>query len=123
MGGVASGPSDGRTDAGWMPSSSYIAEALRGVSSSYDDSRPFHRHVHLINGRAGAAKVYTPELVAGVLKALQLQMQEEGHISTMEVTSRGPAPVEAIITDCPLLCYRYDVIRGYLPPHRADAAS
>ena len=123
MGCDASGPGYVRKETGWLTSSPHIAKKLEGVCTNYSEERPFHRHVHLVNGRAGAAKVYTPQLVAGVLRALRDQLVEEGDISTMEVITSGPVPEEKVIGDGPWLRYWDDVNGGYLEPEKVRRRS
>eukprot|EP00972_Heterocapsa_arctica_P104739 15435981-Heterocapsa_arctica.AAC.1 len=47
---------------GWLTSSVALARILSGVCSNVDRSRPWRRHVQLINGRATATRCYPPLL-------------------------------------------------------------
>ena len=122
MGRDASGEGYVRKETGWLTSSEHIADTLQGVCSNYTHERPFLRHVHLIKGRAGAAKAYTPQLVAGMLKALRKQLQEEGRTSTMEAITSGSVPEEKVAGDGPWLRYWDDVNGGYLNPEKVQKA-
>ena len=53
-----------------------------------------HRHVHLMGGLADFAKVHPPDLVTEVLTAVRESMLEEGYMSSMEMHSSGPVPIE-----------------------------
>ena len=63
-----------------------------------DQSRPWHRHIHLTNGLAGAAATYPPALVGPVLQGLKEQMQADGHLSSVEAYTAGPVAEEVLIS-------------------------
>ena len=83
----------------FVTNSPRLAEALQGVCSNMDGSRPWHRHVHLINGRASRAKEYPPKMVIAVLKAIREQMIDDGQLSELSSMTAGPVPEHPLIED------------------------
>ena len=113
-------------ETGWMTNSPEMAKALQTVCSNKDGSRPPHRHVHLMEGRASAAECYPPKLVNAVLKALKAQMRADGEINSME--PGGPTPHEPMfgpqsqeVSD-EMAQYWDDVRGGWLEPVRVKRA-
>ena len=86
----ASGPGYVRKETGWLTNSSELARILEGMCSRvYGD---WHRHVHLINGRAARAKRYPPKLVSAVLKGIKKQMVLDGVLTNVSSLASGPEP-------------------------------
>ena len=54
-----------------------------------EDGEPWHRHVHLLSGRAAAAAIYPPQLVNNILLGLKEQLEEDGKL----VASMDAGPV------------------------------
>ncbi len=94
----AQGPGFVLKPTGWLTNSKFLAETLKGECSNMH-GKTWHRHVHLINGRAAAAKVYPPALVKAVLEALRRQLVEDGQLIDSCALSVGPVPVEEAETE------------------------
>ena len=86
-----------RKETKWMTNCKPLADLLEGVCSNVDESAPWHRHVHLINGLAAQAAVYPPALVEAVLRALRQQMLEDGQISELQAAESGPVCEEPFV--------------------------
>ena len=71
----------------WLTNSPVLAAALEGCCSN-SQGKVWHRHVHLIDGRAKAAQVYPPRLVHGILKAIRKQLEMD-EICSLDA---GPVP-------------------------------
>ena len=119
---VASGPGYVRQATGWITNCPEIAEALRGVSSSFVSKQPWPRQLCLVNGRAVAARMFPPLLVGVVLRALAKQLAQGDSLSTMEILTAGPVPEERVIGDGPWWRSWDDVNGGYLKPDKVLAA-
>ena len=52
----------------------------------------WHRHVHLVNGRAKMARIYPPKLVTATLKAVKKQMELDGEYRNVNYVDVGPNP-------------------------------
>ena len=92
MGRDASGTSYVKKSTKWMTNSKVLAELLNGVCSNRVPGGLWHRHVHLVNGRATMARVYPPELVKAVLKGIRAQMKEDGEFRDVNASDAGPSP-------------------------------
>ena len=93
----AQGPGLVRKDTGWMTNSARRAERLAGVcSNKLVDPDKWHRHVHLINGRAKAAQKYPPALVKNILAGLKEELHDGGETCNMELG--GPSLHEHMIS-------------------------
>jgi hypothetical protein len=122
MGKVASGAGYVRQATGWITNCPEIADALRGVSSSFVSKQPWPRQLCLVNGRAVAARMFPPLLVGVVLRKLAKQLAQGDSLSTMEILTAGPVPEERVIGDGPWWRYWDDVNGGYLKPDKVLAA-
>ena len=89
------GPGLVRKETGWLTNSPELAAALSSTCTNVTGTRPWHRHVRLMGGRAKAAAAYPPKLVRAVLLALRRQMQACGEIGRLEIG--GPSPHEPLI--------------------------
>jgi len=90
----ASGKSYVREMTKWMTNSEELAIALRGICDSQKPGKPWHRHVHLVNGRAKMIRTYPPGLIRAILKALKKQMQRDGEYRDVHSLEAGPSPEE-----------------------------
>ena len=88
----ASGESYVRKNTRWVTNSPELAKILSGVCSNDEGTGEWHRHVHLVNGRAKMARVYPPELVKGILKAIKQQMKADGEYREVNALDAGPSP-------------------------------
>ena len=79
----------------WLTNSPVLAEALTGCCSN-NLGKSWHRHVHLIDGRAKGAQVYPPKLVHGILKAIRKQLEVDGEICSLDA---GPVPDATPVID------------------------
>ena len=70
-----------RKETGWLTSSWRIAQVLeRECPNKGSDPAKWHRHIHLIGGRASHARVYPPKLCRAVLRGLRQQIEDDqGH--------------------------------------------
>ena len=65
-----------RKEIGFLTSSPKIAAVLEGVCSNFIGEAPWHRHVVLLGGKAAAARVHPPKMVAAVVRALKEELEE-----------------------------------------------
>ena len=85
----------------WVTNSECIAQELDREctnvrwSTQVGERSPaaWHRHVHLVNQRAHKARIYLPQLVAGVLCGARAQLQETGEMMNFD----NPAPEDRVI--------------------------
>ena len=56
-----------------------------------EHGKPWHRHVHLVGGRAREAQVYPDKLVAAILKGLTRQMKQG--VGCVRINSLEVGPV------------------------------
>ena len=89
----ASGVGYVRKPTRWMTNSKVLAEILQKECPN-KEGRTWHRHVMLVNGRAKAAQVYPPALVAAILKGIKAQMKEDGEIKDLGNLNVGAVPDE-----------------------------
>lgn len=82
-------------ETGWLTNSPVLAKRLAGVCSNKHSSKPWHRHVGLINGRSAEARIYPPRLVAAILRGVREQLRLDGEIMGFE---NYPVPTEADFT-------------------------
>ena len=81
-----------RKETWWMTSSPELAAILDGRCSN-DKGLTWHRHIHLINGRAKEARKYPPKLVEAILHGLRRQLEKDLHICGLDsAASAGPIP-------------------------------
>ena len=59
----------------WVTNSRFIAAELDRECTNKTGDAPWHRHVHLENHRAHAARIYPPKLVAAILRGLREQLR------------------------------------------------
>ena len=66
----------------WMTNSECVARRVgkRCVNEKNVDKSSWHRHVHLVGGRAGAAQVYPKALCTEIVKGLKDQLIRDGAI-------------------------------------------
>ena len=57
-----------KKEAYWVTNSRFIVAELDRECSNKTGARPWHRHVHLTNHKAHAARIYPPKLVAAILR-------------------------------------------------------
>ena len=89
-----------RKDTGWLTNSPALRDILEGgCSNKGKPVKDWHRHVHLINGRARAAQVYPPRLVRAILRGLKEQMRSDGALGEIGAVSAGPTGEEEIFAD------------------------
>ena len=88
-----------RKETRYLTNSPRLAAALEGVCSNFDASRPWHRHVQLINGRATMAKVYPPKMVVAVLEAIRQQLIDDGMLNELSSMMAGPVPEHQLEED------------------------
>ena len=124
---VRAGPDDGvpeyhKKETGWVTNSRRLADRLEGICSNADGSRPWHRHVHLVNGLGHHARVYTPELVQAILEEIRDELLEMGELSLGSVQQSGPVPEEPVMPEGPWEAYWDDVNGGYLEPNLVKEA-
>ena len=72
---------------------------------------PWHRHVHLMGGRAKAAQVYPQGLVDSILRGLKKQMEKSGMINALEVGPVNEEPERDWEAEYPDI---YDQVSGKL---------
>ena len=103
----------------WVTNFLFIAAELDRECTNRSGGRPWHRHVHLFNHKAHAARMYPPALVAAILRGLREQLRSTSDM--MEFNYPVPeAPV--IPRDIPheaeeeLESYRDDANWGWLDP-------
>ena len=72
----------------WLTNSPILAQTLQGCCSN-KEGKVWHRHVHLVDGRARAAQKYPPKLVHAILKAIRRQLECDGELHSL---SHGPVP-------------------------------
>jgi len=104
-----------RKETEWLTNCPELAKVLEGVCSN-NEGRTWHRHVHLVGGRAAAAAEYPPKLVAAVLKALRKQLIADGHFEVWLAALAGPVPEEKSAAEDSSLEYWDDVNGGILDP-------
>ena len=68
----------------WATNSWELAKVLQSdCPNKGTDSKAWHRHILLVNGRATAAQIYPPALVAAILKGIREQMKVDGEIKDL----------------------------------------
>ena len=77
----------------WVTNSRYIALELNQECTNATGSKPWHRHVHLVDHRAHAARIYPPKLVAAILRGLREQLRATGEMVVYEY----PVPEDPVI--------------------------
>ena len=117
-----------RKETGWLTNSPELAATLGGHCSNFNNNsgarREWHRHVHLINGRARQAQVYPPRLVRGVLAGIRKQMREDGELNDLNAMTAGPVPEQDLFNDSGDVTMEYidDVNGGTLDPRLVKVA-
>ena len=80
-----------KKETGWLTNSSELANILNvQCSNMLADKSCWHRHVHLVNGRAKVAEQYPPKLVRAILKCLKNNILSRGQINAVELMHGGP---------------------------------
>ena len=64
----------------WVTNSRFIAAELDRECTNKTGDAPWHRHVHLENHRAHAARIYPPKLVAAIVRGLREQLRSTGEM-------------------------------------------
>ena len=107
---------------GWITTSRCIADELarfqcRNRRGGLDRAggAPGHEHGHLISGRAKAAEVYPPRLVAAILSGLRRQLQEDGKMSVSALEPGAHGHDEESVPEEDVEKF-YDDISGKLLP-------
>ena len=104
-----------RKETGWLTSSKHIASVLqRECPNQGSDEKKWHRHIHLIGGRAHHARVYPPKLCRAVLRGLRRQVEEDrgsGFQSLCAIVG-GPFPAEPEMPDDVILEGFWDDVNG-----------
>ena len=108
----ASGAGYVRKPTKWMTNSRVLAEILQSECPN-KEGRAWHRHVMLVNGRAKAAQIYPPALVAAILKGIKAQMKEDGEIKDLGHLNVGAVPDEE--PDCSEECFE-----GWFPEQKDE---
>ena len=74
----------------FLSNSAEVLQSLNRKCSNCQAGAVKHRHVHLLNGRAAAAAVYPPGLIAAVLEGISKQITKDYGVSlnTVEDTNR-----------------------------------
>ena len=92
----ASGEGYIRKPSCWMTNLPELAETLRGVCANDlpGGKHEWHRHIHLVNGRAKMARIHPPALVRAVLRALKRQMKTDGEYREVHSVNAGLDPVQ-----------------------------
>lgn len=91
----ASGESYVKKPTRWMTNSPELAKILEGTcANDHPNIAKWHRHVHLVNGRAKMARIYPKALVQGILKGLRNQMEKDGEFREVHSLIAGPSPDE-----------------------------
>ena len=81
---------------------------------------PWHRHVHLVGGRAKAAQVYPDPLVVSILRGLKQEMNQLGMLNSLEA---GPTNEEPEVDYEGLYPEVFDQVSGQkLDPEMVKAA-
>ena len=88
----ATGPRFVRKETCWMTNCAELARTLPGVCENQKSTGEWHRHVHLVNGRAKMARIYLPRLVTAILKAVKKQMELGGEYRNVNYVDVGPNP-------------------------------
>ena len=79
----------------WATNSWELAKVLQSdCPNKGTDSRAWRRHIQLVNGRAKAAQIYPPALVAAILKGIREQMKVDGEIKDLGNLNVGAIPDE-----------------------------
>ena len=79
----------------WATNSWELAKVLQSdCPNKGTDSRAWHRHIQLVNGRAKAAQIYPPALVTAILKGIREQMKADGEIKDLGNLNVGAIPDE-----------------------------
>ena len=112
-----------RKETGFITNSPHIAQTLSGRCSNFTGGA-WHRHRHLVGGVAQYASRHPPKLVAAVLRALRMQLREDGAIGSVEEVA-GPVPdipidYEAILREGG--GFWDDFNGGWLPTYQVLAA-
>ena len=109
----------------WVTNSRFIAAELEQECTDKTGERPWHRHVHFINHKAHAARIYPPALVAAILRGLREQLRSTGEMMEFNY----PVPEDPVIPrDIPqeaeeeLESYWDDANWGWLDPKLVRAA-
>ena len=77
----------------WVTNSRFIARELDRECTNATGSKPWHRHVHLVDHRAHAARIYPPKLVAAILRGLREQLRAIGEMQVYDY----PVPEDPVI--------------------------
>ena len=72
----------------WVTNSRFIARELDRECTNKTGNKPWHRHEHLVDHRAHAARIYQPKLAAAILRGLREQLRAIGEM----VIPRGIPP-------------------------------
>ena len=103
----------------WVTNSEFIAYELDVECTNASATAVWHRHVHLVNQRANAARIYPPKLVAAILRGAREQMRATGEMMNFNY----PVPEDPVIARDlepevheELEAYWDDANGGYLDP-------
>ena len=98
---------------GWLTNSPELAEVLDVQCANLrDDKKLWHRHVHLVNGRAKVAEQYPPALVRAILRTLRKILLRRGQISAAELMHGGPTAEMPEVWQDPEYVQYYDDVTG-----------
>ena len=80
-----------KKETGWLTNSHELAYVLHvQCVNMRENKKLWHRHVHLVNGRAKVAEKYPPALVRAILRTLKGILLQRCHISEVELMHGGP---------------------------------
>ena len=109
----------------WVTNSRFIAAELDRECTNKTGGQPWHRHVHLVDHRAHAARIYPPALVAAILRGLREQLRATGEMLVYDY----PVPEDPVIpreippeAEEELESYWDDANGGWLDPKLVRAA-
>ena len=102
---------------GWLTNSPELANILNvQCSNKHAPKSCWHRHVHLVNGRAKVAEQYPPKLVKAILRCLKNIILSRGQISAVELMHGGPTAEMPEVWQDPQYTEYYDSVNGGLLP-------
>ena len=106
-----------KKETGWLTNSYELANLLNvQCSNMLSDKSCWHRHVHLVNGRAKIAEQYPPKLIRAILRCLKNIILSRGQISAVELMHGGPTAELPEVWQDPAYVEYYDGVNGGLLP-------
>ena len=108
----ASGIGYARKPTRWGTNCEVLARILEKECPN-KEGKTWHRHVMVLNGRAKAAQVYPPALVAAILKGIREHMKVDGEIKDLGNLNVGAIPDEE--PDCAEECFE-----GWFPEQKDE---